>query len=148
MTPQKKIDAGSDVLANTARPSLEDTVRALADPVERRRIDDNLKERRDRIEPSVNAFELRKETCPAIVTGPLKGLPVTVKDQVAVAGWPRSFGLEKPSKRPDGTSASLVARLSDLGAVVTGKTALPPNAMDFRTGNARRGPAMPQATMP
>lgn len=133
-------NVGSPLLADALRPTLERTADALADPVERRRTYDGLMQRRDRIEPSINAFELRSETCPANVTGPLNGLPITVKDQVAVTGWPRSFGMEKRSKRPDTISASLVARLLDLGAVVTGKTALPPNAMDFQTGNARRGP--------
>ena len=128
------------LLADTTRPTLQDITLALADPAERQRFYDSLTHRRDLVEPTINAFELRRESCPSTVSGPLNGLPVTVKDQVAVAGWPRSFGLERRSKRPDVTSASLVARLLDLGAVVTGKTALPPNAMDFQTGNARRGP--------
>ena len=140
MTLIHRTDARSPWLADTPRPKLEDTARALEDYVERRRIYDALTQRRDHVEPSINAFELRDETCPASISGPLNGLPVTVKDQIAVAGWPRSFGLERLSKRPDTTSASLVARLLDIGAVVTGKTALPPNAMDFQTGNARRGP--------
>ncbi|MEM1288205.1 MAG: amidase [Pseudomonadota bacterium] len=127
-------------LTGALTPPLSELVHNLDDLKRRRRAYAKLEQRRDLIEPTVNAFELRRETCPDRVAGPLNGLPITVKDQVAVAGWPRSFGLEKLSKRPDTTSAPLVARLVELGAVVTGKTALPPYAMDFQTGNARRGP--------
>ncbi|MDX8355340.1 amidase [Cognatiyoonia sp. IB215182] len=121
-------------------PDLERIVRDLADPILRRAHYKAETERRDLVEQVVNAFEERREACPIDVTGPLNGLPISVKDQVAVAGWRRSFGQEKRTKRPDRESALLVKRLEDLGAVVTGKTALPPNAMDFQTGNARRGP--------
>lgn len=119
---------------------LEQVVQTLGDDAQRSVHYRELTERRNRIEPVVNAFEKRRERCPDFVETPLNGLPISVKDQVAVAGWGRSFGLERRSSKPDETSASLVSRLEDLGAVVTGKTALPPNAMDFQTGNLRRGP--------
>ncbi|WP_300072609.1 hypothetical protein [uncultured Ruegeria sp.] len=50
-------NVGSPLLADALRPTLERTADALADPVERRRTYDGLMQRRDRIEPSINAFE-------------------------------------------------------------------------------------------
>ena len=128
------------LLAIDTTTSLAEVARRIADTQHRREHYVELIRRRDAVEPVVNAFELRNETCPVNVHGPLNGLPISVKDQIAVAGWPRSFGLEQCTKKADDKSASLVARLQALGAVVTGKTALPPNAMDFQTANVRRGP--------
>ncbi|MEJ6395375.1 amidase [Gymnodinialimonas sp. 2305UL16-5] len=123
---------------------LDTPLRQLADdiaaPKARRHLYDALTAQRDAEEPRLNAFEARREICPKTANGPLNGLPITVKDQIAAAGWPRGFGAERIPPKPDRKSASLVARLEDLGAVVTGKTALPPNAMDFQTSNTRRGP--------
>lgn len=134
-----RLDAKNNLVCDAGSP-LEHIVKTLADSDGRRAHYWGLTQHRDRIEPVVNAFEERREQCPPATTGPLNGLPISVKDQVAVAGWPRSFGLERRSRRADDRSASLVAHLQELGAVVTGKTALPPNAMDFQTGNNRRGP--------
>ncbi|GGX67827.1 amidase [Tateyamaria omphalii] len=120
-------------------PELATLAPTLSDPGTRRDFYAWLTARRDRFEPTVNAFEARKEDCPHSVVGPLNGVPITVKDQIAVTGWPRSFGQEKRQITCDTTSATLIDQLCALGAVVTGKTALPPNAMDFQTFNARRG---------
>ena len=119
---------------------LESIAAAVSASEERAAVFQSLGAQRDQLEGTINAFELRRETCPQTVTGPLNGLPITVKDQIAVAGWPRSFGLDRVARKPDMVSAPLVERLQNLGAVVTGKTALPPNAIDFQTGNRRRGP--------
>ncbi|MBY5935133.1 amidase [Tateyamaria omphalii] len=124
----------------SADDPLCDIAERLADPLVRSCHYKSLTARRDEIEPVVNAFEIRRESCPNDVKAPLNGLPISVKDQIATAGWPRSFGLERPAQRPDPASASVVQRLQGLGAVVTGKTALPPFAMDFQTFNERRGP--------
>ncbi|WP_299682242.1 amidase [uncultured Roseobacter sp.] len=128
------------LLALDTIPSLAEIARQIADTQHRIEHYLELTRRRDAVERIVNAFELRDETCPIEVRGPLNGLPISIKDQIAVAGWPRSFGLERCTKKVDDRSASLVTRLQALGAVVTGKTALPPHAMDFQTANVRRGP--------
>ncbi|MBO6903237.1 MAG: hypothetical protein JJ864_18015 [Rhizobiaceae bacterium] len=73
------------------------------------------------------------------MSGPLNGLPITVKDQIAVAGLVCTSALDRPGNKPDVTSAKIVARFQEKGAAVTGKTALPPHAMDFQTYNRRRG---------
>ncbi|MEQ9179985.1 MAG: amidase family protein, partial [Nitratireductor sp.] len=118
---------------------LRETVAGLANEATREALYRALRARREDVEPVVNAFEARREQSPRAAKGPLNGLPVTVKDQIAAGGWPRTFGLERPSRRADRASATIVARLVGLGAEVTGKTALPPNALDFQTFNRRRG---------
>jgi amidase len=54
----------------------------------------------------------------------LAGLPVTVKDVVAVAGLPTTFGSALP-RRPARRSDPLVARIEQRGAIVVGTTNLP-----------------------
>lgn len=111
----------------------------LAHPCARRTLYDALRVQRDAQEPQINAFEARSEESPPAPKGPLNGLPITVKDQIAVAGWSRSFGLDRVARKVERTSAPVIAQLEALGAQVTGKTALAPHAMDFQTANARRG---------
>ncbi len=127
-----------DIPEILTRP-LRETVAGLANEATREALYGALRARREDVEPVVNAFEARREQSPRTAKGPLNGLPVTVKDQIAAGGWPRTFGLERPSRRADRASATIVARLVELGAEVTGKTALPPNALDFQTFNRRRG---------
>jgi len=137
------------VPASLARPLREITTEIAHDD-RRVALYADLAAHRDRQEPTLRAFEARREVCPDLAAAPLNGLPITVKDQIAVAGWPRGFGLERPPRHRDAASAAVVARLQALGAVVTGKTALPPNALDFQTYNRRRGftgnPHDPQVT--
>lgn len=111
----------------------------IADQKQRSALYGALREHRDRMEPSINAFEERRESHQVDTSAPLNGLPITVKDQIAVAGWRRNFGLDRTTTNPDGINAKVVDQFAKLGAVVTGKTALPPNAMDFQTHNRRRG---------
>ena len=127
-----------DIPEILARP-LRETVAGLANEATREALYGALRARREDVEPVVNAFEARREQSPRTAKGSLNGLPVTIKDQIAAGGWPRTFGLERPSRRADRASATIVARLVGLGAEVTGKTALPPNALDFQTFNRRRG---------
>jgi aspartyl-tRNA(Asn)/glutamyl-tRNA(Gln) amidotransferase subunit A len=58
--------------------------------------------------------------------GPLDGVPVTIKDLVAVAGWPLVRG--SPALKDDPPAAAdapAVARLREAGCVFLGKTATP-----------------------
>ena len=67
-------------------------------------------------------------------TGPLAGIPFSVKDNIAVAGWPLSLGvLDEP---PPGTFTALaVQRLRAAGAVLIAKTNLPPYGGGIETIN-------------
>ena len=60
-----------------------------------------------------------------IATLPLAGVPVAIKDNVAVAGLPTRHGSAATSKRPETDDDELVRRLRAAGAIVVGKTRLP-----------------------
>lgn len=58
--------------------------------------------------------------------GPLDGVPVTVKDSLAVAGWPSTRGSRvTPHPEPERHDEPAVARLREAGTVLVGKTAMP-----------------------
>jgi amidase len=68
-------------------------------------------------------------------TGPLYGLPMTVKDVLETAGMRTTAGaLELAGHVPD-RDADAVARLRAAGAVIFGKTNTPPYATDYQTSN-------------
>lgn len=56
---------------------------------------------------------------------PLAGVPVAIKDNVEVAGYPTRFGSAATSDAPAQRDDELVRRLRAAGAVVLGKTNLP-----------------------
>src|SRR5712692_6416553 len=56
---------------------------------------------------------------------PLAGVPVAIKDNVAVAGEPTRMGSAATPQAPAETDDELVARLRTAGCVVIGKTQLP-----------------------
>lgn len=89
--------------------------------------------------PSINAFDSLAEDIVASQKGALQGLPISIKDQIKVAGMPCNFGLDKPTKGLAQQTASPIQRLLDAGASVVGKTSLPPFAMDYQSFNKRTG---------
>lgn len=56
---------------------------------------------------------------------PLAGVPVSVKDTIAVAGEPLRNGSAATPAGPRSSDDPIVARLRDAGAVITGRTNLP-----------------------
>ncbi|MGC8491036.1 MAG: amidase [Syntrophobacteraceae bacterium] len=68
--------------------------------------------------------------------GPLHGVPVSAKDNYATAGIRTASGFPPLANFAPDFDAAIVARLKDAGAILLGKTALPPFGMDFQT----RGP--------
>lgn len=56
--------------------------------------------------------------------GALDGVPVLIKEQIALRGLPRRLGHELPSPAPMQHDATLVARLREAGAIVVGQTAM------------------------
>ena len=54
--------------------------------------------------------------------GPLHGVPIAIKDNIAVAGTDRDRRLEGARRQPAPTDAEVVRRLRAAGAIVVGKT--------------------------
>lgn len=70
-----------------------------------------------------------------VTWGVLHGLPVTIKDNIEVAGMPCTSGSPDLVNHIPARNADLVQRLVDAGAIVFGKTNLPCFADDFQTYN-------------
>lgn len=67
--------------------------------------------------------------------GALLGLPVTIKDTIDVKGLPGTAGVERYKDRLPKNDAPLVARVRAAGAVIIGKTNVPPYAGDWQSDN-------------
>ena len=67
--------------------------------------------------------------------GPLHGLSMTVKDTFTVTGMTTTCGLEELRDYRPSADAAAVARLRRAGAIVFGKTNLPPAAADHQSCN-------------
>ncbi|WP_137126075.1 amidase [Roseomonas sp. HF4] len=70
--------------------------------------------------------------------GPLAGVPVLVKDNIAVAGMPWTAGLAAHRDRIAGQDAPCVAALRTAGAIILGKVALHEGALGATTSAPRR----------
>ena len=92
----------------------------------------------ERFEPDINAFVVRDESVTLAMAeasqarwlkgdprGPLDGVPVTIKDNIAVAGWPMRRGSALASDAPSPEDGPATARLREAGAVFLGKTTMP-----------------------
>jgi aspartyl-tRNA(Asn)/glutamyl-tRNA(Gln) amidotransferase subunit A len=95
-------------------------------------------DRIDRFEPDINAFIVRDPEVTLAMAeaaearhlkgeglGPLDGVPVTIKDNIAVAGWPMRRGSAVASDAPFADDAPATARLREAGCVFLGKTTMP-----------------------
>lgn len=69
----------------------------------------------------------------------LTGLPITIKDNIPVAGLPTTNGLRERAGNIATRSAPSAQRLLDAGAVLLGKTNLSTNAGDWQAENALFG---------
>jgi amidase len=68
-----------------------------------------------------------------IAVGPLHGVPVTIKDNIAVKGTRCTASHPPLSENVPRYDAVVVGRLREAGAIVLGKTNLPELAMDLQT---------------
>ncbi|HEY5795280.1 MAG TPA: amidase [Bosea sp. (in: a-proteobacteria)] len=95
-------------------------------------------ERIERFEPQINAFVVRDAEVTLAMAeesqarwlkgeprGPLDGVPVTIKDNVGIAGWPMRRGSAVASDAPFPEDAPATARLREAGTVFLGKTTMP-----------------------
>ncbi|MBM3215705.1 amidase [Candidatus Poribacteria bacterium] len=69
------------------------------------------------------------------VWGPLHGVPVTIKDSLEVAGMRTTSGYSPLADHVPEHDATVVARIRQAGAIILGKTNLPPLAGNFQTDN-------------
>ena len=72
-------------------------------------------------------------------TGPLEGLPVTVKESFDLAGAPTTWGVPAYHDNIAGSDSSLVARYRGAGAVLFGKTNVPFMLSDWQSFNDIHG---------
>lgn len=69
------------------------------------------------------------------IWGPLHGLPVTIKDNIEVAGMKTSYGAPYFLNHKTTQNADIVQLLLDAGAIIFGKTNLPLFGMDAQSFN-------------
>ena len=72
-------------------------------------------------------------------TAPLLGVPMTVKESFDVAGLPTTWGLEAARDFVPQDDAVAVKRLKAAGAVILGKTNVPPLLADLQSNNTVYG---------
>ena len=73
------------------------------------------------------------------ILGPLHGVPVTVKEAHDVAGTATTWGLEARGNHVAQADSEVVRRLRAAGAVILGKTNVPPDLMDWQSANTLYG---------
>jgi amidase len=70
---------------------------------------------------------------------PLLGVPMTVKESFNIAGLPTTWGLRPYQDFVPTQDAVVVQRLKDAGAVILGKTNVPPGLADWQCHNSIYG---------
>ena len=105
----------------------------------------------DRINPALNAYvdwreDIVREQAESAgrrrrqgVMGRLDGIPIAVKDNIDIAGWPTRAGLPGRAQRTVRNDAHVVARLRAAGAILMGKTNMDEGALGAVTNNPHFG---------
>ncbi|MFS1514374.1 amidase [Chengkuizengella sp. SCS-71B] len=75
--------------------------------------------------------ELKK----GLVRGPLHGVPITIKESFAIRGMKTTHGFTPLKEYITDFDATVVSRLKEAGAIIVGKTNVPPLLMDLQTDN-------------
>ena len=109
-------------------------------------------ERIERLNPKLNAFVhidgkgARRHAQIAETTvragersGPLHGVPLTIKSSIDVAGWPCNCGSRLRENYVATSDAPLVSRLRKAGAILIGNTNAPEFLMAYETDNLTTG---------
>lgn len=107
----------------------------------------------DRLDPHVNAFvAVLRESAEAQAAqsdrrimagdpGPLEGVPIAIKDNRAIAGFPVTSGSGSSPPGDAPRDSEVVARLRAAGAILIGKTTLPEFGAIPVTESVRLGPS-------
>lgn len=105
----------------------------------------------ERLDPQLNAWvdlrpEMVRDQARAAarrradgVLGRLDGIPVAIKDNIDIAGWPTRAGLAGREQAVAHADAQVVSRLRAAGAVLMGKTNLDEGALGATTDNPHFG---------
>lgn len=112
----------------------------------------HLLDRIDRLDPPLNAVIARDDAralaearaadaalARGEVRGPLHGVPMTVKEAFDVAGMPTTWGMAAWRDNVAAADSAVVRRLRAAGAVIFGKTNVPPMLADWQTFNPIHG---------
>ena len=94
---------------------------------------------RAKAQPQWNAFTWLADAVPAHGPGYLAGVPIVVKDLVAVAGHPLTGGSASSDPAPVARDAEVVARLKRAGAAIIGLSNLHEWAYGITSDNPRFG---------
>ncbi len=105
-------------------------------------------DRIDRLNPSLNAVvtvqaeaaleragQADRALARGVVWGLFHGVPITIKDCFETAGLRTTCGFPRLAGHVPAVDATVVNRLCDAGAVLLGKTNVPPLAADYQTDN-------------
>lgn len=105
-------------------------------------------ERVDRLNPDINAIVVDdrdaalkqaraadRATAKGTATGPLHGVPITVKESFKLVGTPTTWGFPELKANIADSDAVVVQRLRGAGAVIFGKTNVPVSLADFQSYN-------------
>lgn len=66
---------------------------------------------------------------------PLLGVPMTIKESFDLAGTPSTWGLSESRQNVAAADSRVVRRLKEAGAIIVGKTNVPPELADFQSSN-------------
>ena len=88
--------------------------------------------------PKKEALDLARQAdkVPLIKRGPLHGLPMAMKDAVAVKGFPTTFGFQPFAERVETQDDKLAGRLRNAGAIFIGHTNMPEFGLGSNTFNS------------
>jgi fatty acid amide hydrolase len=108
-----------------------------------------LHRRMDEVDPQLNCFVHRDpeqvradaraadaDRAAGRLRGPLHGLPITIKDNVDVAGLDSTLGMRSRRHQPAAQDAPLVRALKEAGAILLAKTNVPQLLLAQETENA------------
>ena len=106
---------------NTVNPTLNAVVRVLAD------------------EARASAALADKRLAAGEMSGPLHGVPFTVKENIDMSGLPTTWGVPALAQAVVPTDAPVVERMLAAGAIPIGRTNLPDMALRIHTVSSLHG---------
>lgn len=110
---------------------VEDAVRACLSKIEKLDIEYNCFISVDIERALLKAAEIQKKIDDGVLTGPLAGVPIAIKDNICVKGMGTTCGSKILSNFVPTYNATVVEKLEAAGAIIIGKT----NMDEFAMGN-------------